>query len=204
MVNLFENFKLLRADMEDNGWIIEAFNFNYKKVNYVVLAKLYLKKEKKPKFALLKTEIINLDEKNKTIEFPVNSNQFIADPKTLREFFNIQYGENMKDIIQQFNLYFSKFIPHRVNSNKTYDLIKIMIDSLSKSDSENPNKIYCFTVKRNSNNAQRTIFNDNKSRLLKPSLYEKFKNDPTISFCYSNQINDEKTDEQILLNFSKR
>ncbi len=204
MVNLFENFKLLRADMEDNGWIIEAFNFNYKKVNYVVLAKLYLKKEKKPKFALLKTEIINLDEKNKTIEFPVNSNQFITDPKTLREFFNIQYGENMKDIIQQFNLYFSKFIPHRVNSNKTCDLIKIMIDSLSKSDSENPNKIYCFTVKRNSNNSQRTIFNDNKSRLLKPSLYEKFKNDPTISFCYSNQINDEKTDEQILLNFSKR
>lgn len=204
MNSLFENFKSLKANMIENGWIIEAFNFNYKSVKYVVLAKLYSKEEKKPKYALLKTEFINIDETNKTIEFPVNSNGFMADARTIREFFNIQYGENLGEIIQQFSSYFSNFIPLEINPSKPENLIKTMINSLSKSDSENPNKTYCYTVKRNPNKAQRTQFNDNKSRLLRPNLYARFKNECTISFCYSDQKNDERTDEEILFNFSKR
>ncbi len=43
---IFENFKLLKNDMEKNGWIIEAFNFNFKSIEYIILVKLYLKHEK--------------------------------------------------------------------------------------------------------------------------------------------------------------
>ena len=72
-MSVFENFKLLKKDMEENGWVIEAFPFNYKNNNYIVLAKLYLKDESRPKYALLKTEIIKRNDINESITYPVNS-----------------------------------------------------------------------------------------------------------------------------------
>ena len=50
---------------------------------------------------------------------------------------------------------------------------------------------------------KRTKYNDNKTRLLRPSLYDHFKNDKTISFCYKPLPSDEKDDNIIILNFSK-
>ena len=75
-VSIFENFKSLKIDMKKNGWIIEAFNFRYKNLDYIVLAKLYQKQEKRPKYALLKTEIIRANDANHNITLSVNSNGF--------------------------------------------------------------------------------------------------------------------------------
>lgn len=201
---IFENFRFLKNHMEENGWIIEAFTFNYIKTNYIVLASLYQKGEKKPEYALLKTEIIKEEDHNVSLILPVNSSGFMADAKTLREFFNISYSQNIGEILQQFNQHFSNFIPTRINSNKSDSLKSIMVSSLSKSDSEDPNKKYCFTVKRNANKGARSPFNDNKTKLLRPNLYLRFENDSTISFCYSKNKSDEETDEEILLKFSLR
>lgn len=57
-----------------------------------------------------------------------------------------------------------------------------MIQSLSKSDSEDPSKIYCNKVRRNPNNGHRSEFNADKTKLLRPSLYTYFSNDESISF----------------------
>ncbi len=190
--------------MIEKGWVIEAFPFNYKSNDYIILTKLYQHHEKRPKYALLKTEIIKSDNINKSLTLPVNSNGFITDARTLREFFNIAYSKNLGDILKQFEVHFSGFIPTKVNPKKSENFKKLMLSSLSKSDSEDPEKIYCFTVRRNPNKEIRSLFNDNKSRLLRPNLYLKFKEEPTISFCYSKNIIDEKSDEEILLNFSKK
>lgn len=203
-MNVFENFKLLKLDMIENGWIIEAFPFCYKGNDYIVLAKLYQQHEKRPKYALLKTEIIKIDNTNNSLIIPVNSNGFIIDAKTLRIFFNIEYSKNLGDILKQFENHFSKFVPVQINPNKSENLKNSMISSLSKSDSEDPLKVYCFTVRRNPNKESRSLFNDNKTRLLRPYLYSKFKDEPTISFCYSKNKNDEKSDKEILSSFSKR
>lgn len=48
-----------------------------------------------------------------------------------------------------------------------------MVNSLSQSDAEDPNKIYCFSVKRI---CKRSPFNNNKARLLRPKLYKKITN----------------------------
>ncbi|MGQ1944647.1 DUF6037 family protein [Ornithobacterium rhinotracheale] len=202
--SVFKNFKLLKKDMEEKGWIIEAFNFEYKKNKYIVLAKLYPNKEDKPKYALLKIEIIKANDSSHNIIIPVNSNGFMIDAKTLRKFFEIEYVENLGNLLQQFSLYFSNFIPTQVNPNKSEILKSIIVDSLSKSDGEDPNKIYCFTIRRHINGRKRTPFNDNKTKLLRPSLYRKLKNELTISFCYSKNKDDENTDEEILMRFSMK
>ncbi len=201
---VFENFKLLKRDMEDNDWVMDAFTFVYKNINYIVVVKRFLENEKKPPYALLKTEFMKADDHNYNITILVNSSGFMTDPKTLRMFFNIDFAKNVGELLQQFNQYFSGFIPTKVNSNKSKSLTQVLISSLSRSDSEDPNKIYCFTVRRNPDNRQRSPFNDNKTKLLRPSLYMKFKEDPTISFCYSQNSNEECTDEEIFLKFSQR
>lgn len=201
---IFENFRLLKESMQNEGWIIEAFAFQYKTTNYIVLVKLYMENENRPKYALLKTEFIKEGNFEESLTVPVNINGFIIDAKTLRNFFGIEYSENLGNILQQFNKYFSEFIPNEVNITKPDSLIQPILNSLSKSDSEAPEKRYCFNVKRNPKGELRTIYNDNKTKILRPKLYKTFEKEKTISFCYSKDILNEKTDEEILLNFSKR
>ncbi len=203
-MSVFENFKLLKMDMIDKGWVIEAFPFNYNNCDYIVLAKLYQEGEKKPQYALMKVDILNRNNIDNRITVPVNTNGFLIEAQLLREFFNIDYAENLGDILRQFNEYFAHFIPTQLNLGKPQELIDVMIGSLSKSDSEDPNKLYCYDVRRNPKGQKRTPFNDNKTKLLRPSLYETFTNDPSISFCYSTDINHEETDAEIIAKFTNR
>ena len=59
---------------------------------------------------------------------------------------------------------------------------KAKVASLSKSKSEDPNKIYCFAVKRNAKSSKRSEFNGNKAHLLRSSLFKKYKDDDSIIF----------------------
>lgn len=201
---VFASFKLLKEDMESLGWVIEAFLFKYKNYTYIVLAKLYQENEQKPKFALMKAEFIRQDDASINKTFTVNSSGFSATPKELREFFGIEYGTNMGDILRQFNEHFAQFIPEQVTLNKSDILKTSMVRSLSESDSEDPNKLYCFDARRNGRNGKRTKFNDNKTRLLRPTLYSLLKDDQTVSFFYSVDSHQEESDEEILTKFSQR
>ena len=203
-MSVFENFKLLKADMIAKGWVIEAFPFNYKSRDYIVLAKLYEIGEKKPPYALMKVEILKSENINERLVSAVNTNGFIIEAKLLREFFNIEYGENLGDILSQFNEHFAQFIPAQVTLGKTPQIEEAMIASLSKSDSQDPKKLYCYGVRRNPAGEKRTPFNDNKTRLLRPTLYPEFSGDQSISFCYSIDIRDHKTDAVIIQDFSNR
>ena len=203
-MSVFENFRLLKTDMIEKGWVIEAFPFNYKGCDYIVLAKLYGKVERKPKYALMKVEILKTEDINVRLSSPVNTNGFLIEAKLLREFFNIEYGENLGDLLSQFNEYFAQFIPTQVILVKPPQIKAAMVASLSKSDSQDPNKRYCYGVRRNPEGEKRTPFNDNKTRLLRSTLYSEFSSDQSISFCYSTDVNDQKSDAVIIANFSNR
>lgn len=202
---VFANFSVLKANMEEEGWVIEAFNFQFKATNFIVLVKLYQKGDPRPEYSLLEVEFIKENNLDKSLKVAANSYRFLNLPtKTLRAFFGIEYSENLGDILKQFSEYFGSCIPTEINPNKSENLKITIVKSLSKSDSEDPNKIYCYTTKRNPDNQQRSPFNDNKTKTLRPNLYSKFEKDPAISFWYSTNKNDEKTDEEILYNFSQR
>ncbi|MBU5671757.1 hypothetical protein KQJ23_07905 [Paenibacillus sp. MSJ-6] len=209
MAQVFGNLKLLKSDMEAKGWVIDSFIFKYKNEQFVVLVKLFAEKEKKQNpYALVKLEFLRRIDVSSSLQVEASSSGLLVDAKTLRKFFNIEYSENLRDILQQFNENFSRFIPVEVMDNKGNDQLSVMVSSLSRSDSENPKKVYCFKVRRNgikSNGelAQRSDYNDNKARILLPHLYSKFKDDKNISFCFSENEHDKKTDEEILANWAK-
>ena len=203
-MSVFESFRLLKVDMIEKGWVIEAFPFNYKSCDYIVLAKLYECGEKKPKYALMKVEVLKIEDINARLVSPVNANGFLIEAKLLREFFNIEYGENLGDLLSQFNEFFAKFIPTQVDLVKSPQINDAMVVSLSNSDSQDPDKRYCYGVRRNPEGEKRTPFNDNKTRLLRPALYSEFSSDQSISFCYSTDVNDQKSDAVIISNFSNK
>lgn len=206
--HVFNNLKLLKKDMEDKGWCIESFLFNYNQQDYIILIKLYTENEEKPDYALLKIEFLKQENHEDNLLVAANSVKLFVNAKTLREYFNIQYRENIGDILQQFNKHFASFIPTKVIDNKTEVQKRVMTKSLSISDAEDPDKIYCYKVRRNPNRSdgslgQRSEFNDNKTRILRPTLYQRLKSESNLSFCFSNNQSKAKSDETIIFNWTK-
>ena len=80
-----------------------------------------------------------------------NSFRLLIDPKAMREYFGIEYAENLGDILRQFTECLGRCIPIKVPEHIS-EVEKIsMVNSLSLSDAEDHRKIYCKNVKRNTN-----------------------------------------------------
>lgn len=208
MAFVFENLKLLKKDMESKGWIIDSFDFHYKQQNYIVLVKLFERDEKTPKFALLKLEFLHENDFSKKLSVYANSVKLFIEAKPLREFFGIEYSNNLGRILSQFAKIFSKFIPPKVIENKKELQKEAMWNSLSKGESEDPRKKYCFSVRRNpvkedGELGKRSPFNDNKTRISRPELYKLLGDDPTLSFRYSMNPEEEETNEEIIANWKE-
>ena len=202
---LLENLRQLKEDMRNKGWTICSFLFKYKKIEYIVLVKRFVGTEKRiDKYALVKLHFMKANNLSDELQVEANVKKLIVDPKKLREYFGIEYRENLGNILQQFTENLGRVIPTKMSENSSKMEKSAMVRSLSKSDSEDPNKIYCNKVRRNPNNGHRSEFNADKTKLLRPSLYTYFSNDESISFCYYSDERMENDDETILKNFSSR
>ena len=82
MTHIFENLKLLKNDMEVKGWIIDAFNFEYKQQKYIVLVTLFNPKENKPIYALVKLEFLATDNFDKSLLTYANSVKLFCTAKS--------------------------------------------------------------------------------------------------------------------------
>lgn len=205
---ILNNLKDLKRDMERKGWYIDSFLFKYKQQEFIVLVKLYTKGQARPNYALLKLEFLKRGNVNNKLLVSANSAKLLNDAKTLRTYFNIDYGSSIGDAIQQFYRQFSTFIPTEVSKEKTKDQKAAMVHSLSKSDKDDPNKIYCYAINRNGRKTngeygERSPFNDNKAKLLFPELHEEVKEEKYVSFWFSDDSSMLKTKEEILTKWAR-
>ncbi|MDK6400694.1 DUF6037 family protein [Pauljensenia sp. UMB1235] len=199
------NLKLLKEDMKNKGWTICTFTFRYKSINYIVLVKRFVGSVKRiSEYALVKLEFMKENDLSDVLEVEANSNRLLIDAKTLREYFGIEYSDNLGDIINQFSNQLGDSIPANIKVNISDIEKQAMVRSLSVSDSEDPEKIYCTMVRRNPKGKKRSEFNSDKTKLLRGELFKFFKDDESISFCYSKEVEKENDDATILKNFSKR
>lgn len=204
MDNILKNITVLRNDMKSKQWIITAFDFTYNNISYIVIFECLDKSIEKNKYYISQLTFINTENNNKLVTL-ANSIRFSISIVEIRRFFQVNYVENLGNFEEQFYKYFSIFIPttfHRPTGEQLEHVINVL------NNRDNDNNRYCYAVRRNGkskneNQMKRTIYNDNKTRLLRPSLYDHFKNDKTISFCYKPLPSDEKDDNTIILNFSK-
>ena len=201
---MLEKLKFLKEDMKNNGWTICSFIFKYKNKNYIVLVKRFVGSVKRiSEYALVKLEFMKENDLTDLLEVEANSNGLLIDAKTLREYFGIEYSNNLGDIINQFSNKLGDSIPKNIKMNISDIEKQVMVRSLSISDSEDPEKIYCTMVRRNPEGKKRSEFNSDKTKLLRSELFKYFKDDESISFCYSKEPEKENNDVTIFKNFSK-
>lgn len=204
--NVLINLKHLKKDMEKLDWTICSFIFEYKQVKYIVLVKRFVGSDKRiDQYALVKLHFMKEDDLSYELICEANSLKLLLSAKEIREYFGIAYRHNLGDILKQFTESLAACIPSKVtNLECVSEIEKIaMVNSLNKSDCEDPSKIYCKNVMRNCDGKKRSEFNADKTKILRKQLFDYFKDDKTISFCYSNDPCMEKSDEEILKKFAE-
>lgn len=199
----FKNLPLLLGSMEQKGWIIDSFYFEYKNEIYIVILKKYSEQERKPHpHARVKLEFIRANDITDSIfayadfyEVRFNTVCEFAD------FFGIKPSDGNRNLFVDFSEIFATFIPsEKVENNEDPVLIKVQG---SRCEGNNPNAIYCYDVRRNGTREdgqpnQRSIANSNKAMTLRRNLFEKYSNDLNLSFFFSENPDDERSDEEIM------
>lgn len=205
----YENLKLLLNDMEKKEWLIDSFLFQYNNIEVIAILKRYKEKEKKPnEYAKAKLEFIKRENINNSINAYIdfyevhfkNVNEFI-------EFFNIKNKNEKRNLFLDFAINFAQFIPKEKIVHKNDQLERRILGS--RAEGNNINAIYCFDVRRNvirenGDLNTRSIENSNKACILRPKLYELYKDDLNLSFFFSENQEDELSDEIIISNVAKR
>ena len=203
MAILMPNIKRLRDDLKSNGWHMTSFLFQFKGFEYIVLFEdLDNLGLSKGYYTVLLTFIDRNDE-SRRLKTKANQSSFAVSAKEFRKFFRIAFSENLGDILKQFYEYFSAFVPSKVNVHPTNQETDLALQCLGERDRDN-NRC-CFCLRRNpvvaGKQQHRTVFNGEKCRRLKPDLYEFFKDDRTISFCF--RLENELPTSLIMSNFAK-
>lgn len=203
----FKNLPKLLSSMEEKEWVIDSFLFKYKKEDYVVILKLYNDTERKPsEYAKVKLEFIRANNIKESIQayadfYEVHFNSL----DEFANFFNINRGNANRNLFVDFSEIFSKFIP-----DKKYEEKQGLIQRLqgSRCEGDNPNAIYCYDVRRNGETDgrknTRSKANSNKAYTLRRSLCEKYNEDKNLSFFFSDKLEDERTDEEIIKQVAAR
>ena len=209
-----QNLHPLKADMEQNGWMIDSFKFRYKKINYIVLVILFSPDEPKEKYALVQLDFLNAANFNHHLLVSANAGGIMLSAEELRRFFGIRYSENLGDILQQFTELLGFHVPEKVSASKSKIERQAIAYKMTQTGCEEPDKVYCYTVKRNpviidaktgeKKQTKRTPENDSKTRMLRRTLYDRLGKDESISFCYSDDPAMSRTDEEIISNWTAR
>ena len=203
----FKNLPKLLSSMEKKQWIIDSFLFTYKEEDYIVILKLYSDAERKPsKYAQVKLEFIRANNINESIKAYANLSEVrFNSVDEFSIFFNINSDDANRDLFVDFSEIFSGFIP-----DEKYEEKQGLIQRLqgSRCEGNNPNAVYCYDVRRNGETDgrknTRSKANSNKAYTLRRSLYEKYKEDTNLSFFFSDKIEEERTDEEIIKQVAAR
>lgn len=92
-----------------------------------------------------------------------------------------------RELIKSFGMAMNEGIPPKYVDKFDHDVRKAIWMNVSQSDPEDPNKFYCFGIKRNplkdsGEISKRSEFNSTKTHKLRPTLYNFFCKDKSISF----------------------
>ena len=210
-----QNLRSLRDDMREKGWIIDSFRFPFNGVNYIVLVIDYLPGEEKDPYALVKLDFLHPQNFKYHLLVPANSYRLITDAMELRIFFRIPPDyEHLGDALRTLTKQLGYCTPTKVNSSKPQPEKNAITHKMIQTGCEEPDKIYCYTVKRNpviidgktgeKKQTKRTPENDSKTRMLRRALYDRLGKDDSISFCYSDDPAMSRTDEEIISNWTAR
>lgn len=208
-MGIINNIGYLKQDLVNNNWHMTVILFEYNKIVYDVLFENNddLEKRANPYASVLLT-FIDIAEPERVYKIEANQKRMFFNPIEFRKFFRINYAPNLGDIFKQFFEHFLRFVPQTVPLNINERQNAEIDHCLAQRGGHNPNSIYCYDArrlgKRNGIQMHRSIFISNLTERKKPELFNYFKDEPTVTFYYSPNPNDELNWLEILNKFRLR
>lgn len=214
---LFNNLKILVNKMKKEGWVLDVFRFEYNEKRCFVIVKRLSENEKKNTYDLAELKFIDEADIHYSIVGVAEGYKIVfEDIRMFREFFNIKYCDKPEfiDVLKNFSRVLSQFIPTEINickKNLPENMKNIAILELNRNIGDGEDKIYLYKIirlgkTREGKQKERSFYTDNKARLLRNDLYEAIgaKNDGTITFGFTENQYLEKSDRELLDDYSKR
>lgn len=205
----FQNLVSLLGDMERKGWIIDSFPFTYNGVNTVVVVTRYKEGDHLPKeYAKIKVCFVLKSKVTESLRgwadfFEVH----FENGSDFCKFWNIHNKGAKRDLFVDFAEVFAKHIPSTKIEHKTDEIERRILGGYAEGN--DPLAVYCYDVRRNGrkqdgNLNKRSIENSNKARVLRPNLYSMYSDDQNLSFFFSRNPEEERTDEEIMIQKASR
>lgn len=198
-----ENLGFLYEDMKQKLQITSGYYFSYRGKKYDVIVTRFIELKHINPYALVHLTIYKNFSNTAPLRTEANRARFLCSLKEIYNFFDISCeGDTDYSWLKAFYAQFNQYTPnHYFPSDEHLKQRQItVISALDPSD--DPDKIYPFAIRRNSESQHRSSFNDQKAKLACPKLYKDIlKNDHSLSLCFSKNPADEKDEQTIRHNF---
>jgi hypothetical protein len=195
---LLEKIPLLLKSLRQNNWHLTVFEIFYKK-KYIVVFEDMKEFPHKDAYFSVKLTFVKDDGTNEELAVFANACKMNISLRDFVEYFEIKGDGSYKDCIKDFYVIFNNQMPDSFQPiSKIYE--KEALRVLNKY--EPSNGTCCYDARRNlmpNSNTEyktRSIFNTEKTKILRPSLFAKIGNDVHISFYY--RENDDLDDNTIM------
>lgn len=207
---VWENLKTYISAMKVEKRTFSGFEFRFKTSVYIGVLSITENDLKENKYAIAKIFIYKNNLTNSLIVYPTWKDMSISpNIAAFYSFFEIDTaynGNHFKELKKIFMSNVDSFVPSKFQHTLNRDVEELVVNTIVANDPKDPNKRYCTGIKLNGlksdgKRKQRTDYNDEKSRFIKPELYEIVGNHKEISFNYSKNIEDKNDDPEILHRF---
>lgn len=179
---MLTNIKSFLEDMERKYYLIDTYLFTYNNVNTVVLVERNECFNVHSKWTIGRLTFFDIDEADRILRTEVSERSFECSVTEIRKYFKISYVESIKGFLENFYAYFNAYTPPKTKEVKTINEEQTLKKHYV-SQGENP-FTNCYGIIHNANKGQRRPCNTDKARRYAPEIYNYFKNDTNISFCF--------------------
>lgn len=189
--------KLIES-LRQHKWHLTVFKISFRQVEYIVIFEDMKDLPHPNKYFVAKLTFIKTDGTNEELIVYANANRMNISLSEFARYFGIVGDGSYVDIIKIFYNEFNEQMPDKFEPIEKEHL-NYAVDVINRYEGNNGR--CCYDARRNhmpnssTEYKYRTIFNTEKTKLLRPSLFEKLGNDEHISFYYREY--DELDDNEI-------
>lgn len=204
------NLRPLRDNMRETEQAVTVFDFHYNNNDFFVAVCLLTEREltnPNHKYDLVRLCFMQADNVANYLDCYANSRNITAGLTELRHFLDVEYQVDGFGWLGGFLHYLGRHIPEEVPPLNIHTR-QVALNTVCRNEGRDPNRTYRWSMIRNpkdENGKQhyRTEYNAQLASFKFPNLYPRFQEDRTISFGFIDNPDNEKTEEEILNNFTK-
>lgn len=180
------NIPILLQSLRENDWYITAFPFSFNGHDYVVVFEDLRELDRGSKYYSVNLTFIDMANETRIFKTYANAYGFNCKQSEICDFFEIMQSSNGSHGLRTLCNVFNATTPKSFYQPK-HEHIPFILQTIERHT--NNEGLCCYAAKHNGKTADgrqkfRSAINTSKTKLLRPSLYEKIGGDETISFCY--------------------